>query len=91
MLLALVVMLTIWGLSVLIRRYWLRNCGKLLAATLAILIAFFGAFTQAYIAASFNESAGIETDGMGYLRNAFLTLCILLYVVYTSLRGKYSD
>jgi len=91
MILALIIMLAAWGLSVLIRKLWLKNCGKLLAGVIAILIAFSSAFVQVYISATLNDSAGVETDGMGYVRNAFLTFCILLYVVYTSLRGKYSN
>lgn len=90
MFVALFVMLSVWGLSLLIRKYWLTNCGRLLAGTLAIFIACAAALVQAYISAMLTEEAGISTDGIGYVRNAFLTLCILLYVVYTSLRGKYS-
>jgi len=91
MILAIVIMLSIWVISLLIRKYWLKTCGKLLAGCLAILIAFSGAFLQVLIAATLNENAGIETDGMGYIRNGFITLCISIYVVYTSLRGKYTD
>lgn len=90
MLLALIIMLSIWAISLLIGKYWLKNCGKLLASILALFIASAGAVIQVFIAATLNESAGIQVDPMSYINNAFLTLCISIYIVYTSLRKKYA-
>lgn len=88
MLIALVVMLTTWIIAWLIGKYWLKNCGKFLAAFLAVMFAGVGGFVQVYIAATLNEASNVQVDPMPYISNAFLTFCILIYVVYTSLRVK---
>ena len=88
MLLALVVMACVWGASFFIGTYWLKTPGVLISLLVAFLLAFAGAFIQVYISASLNEASGVQTDGMGYIRNGFITLCISMYVVYKTLRSK---
>lgn len=88
MLLALVVMACVWGASIFIGTYWLKTPGVLISLLVALSLAFAGAFIQVYISASFNEASGVQTDGMGYIRNGFITLCVSMYAVYKTLRSK---
>lgn len=91
MLLALVVMACVWGVSTLIGTHWLKTPGAAISLLIASLLAFTGAFIQVYISASLNEASGVQTDGMGYVRNGFITLCVSLYVAYKTLRSKAAE
>lgn len=88
MLLALVVMGCVWGMGMFVGSYWLKSPGVVVSFIVAFALAFLGAFVQVYIAASLNEASGVQTDGMGYIRNGFITLCVSMYAVYKTLRVK---
>ena len=91
MILAIVIMSSIWGIAVLIRKIWIKDCGVFVAILLSVIIASGGAVLQVFIATTMNERAGLEIDPMSYIRNAFLTLCISLYIVYSTLRKSQKE
>ncbi|PCJ21871.1 MAG: hypothetical protein COA96_15060 [SAR86 cluster bacterium] len=86
MLIAILVMLSIWGVSKLIKHFWLKNPGKIFSVILSVVIACLGVVVQIFVTTTLNESSGVSPDPMSYLSNGFITLCISIYIVYTTLR-----
>lgn len=88
MLIALIVILGVWVTSFAIREYWLGDAGIVLSLVIAIVLGLTAAAIQVFVVTHLNESSGISVDAMSYVRNAFLTLCISIYVAYKTLRNN---
>jgi len=84
MLISLLAMGGAWGTAYLLRKYWLGRVGFIGAASLALLLALLAAAGQ--LAAVF--SAPVVSGSPG--SHAFLTLCISLYAVFTTLYNSAS-
>ncbi|MDP1931937.1 MAG: hypothetical protein Q8L60_10815 [Gammaproteobacteria bacterium] len=82
----LISLLVLWVVSMLIGKW--RPIGSRFFATLvAIPLALLAAILQGFMAATANEAAGINTDGMVYLNGLFLTFVIGALLAYREIRA----
>ncbi|SDB37838.1 hypothetical protein SAMN02927930_01455 [Pseudidiomarina indica] len=86
MVLALIIMLSGWGIAALIKIYMIKESGKLLSGLVALGLAVPMSILHVYFLATWNEEAGIQTDGTGYVRAMFLTMAIIYIAAYVTMK-----
>jgi len=88
MLIALSVMLGIWLLAFLMKKYLLKSCGTILSAFMALVLAVVAVIAQLGLIYVINDPVDGTYDPMVYMRGAFLTFCISAFIVYSTMKDE---